>query len=66
MAQVRRTGLTNIRFIAEKLCKAVALSDPLIRRIYPDNTALHTALDAANIACQVLVAEANAQLPVGD
>lgn len=66
MASVRRTGLTAIRDLAQSLCRLVAVFTPIIKRVYPDATALHTALEVANAACAVLVAEAEAVLPVGD
>lgn len=66
MANVRRTGLTTIRNLALQLCRLVAVFTPIIKRIYPDATALHTALEVANGACAVLVAEADLILPVGD
>jgi len=63
---VRRTGLTTIRDLAFKLCRLIAAFTPIIKRVYPDSTALHTALDTVNAACAVLVAEADATLPIGD
>lgn len=62
----RRTGLRTIRELAYKMCRLVAVFTPIIKRVYPDSTALHTALDSANAACSLLVAEADAVLPVGD
>lgn len=61
-----RTGLRSIRELAYQLCRLITAFTPLIKRIYPDNTALHTALEAANIACATLVEEADNQLPIGD
>lgn len=66
MPSVRRTGLTKIRDLAEVLCRLIGGFTPIIKRIYPDSTALHNALDACNVACLVLVQEADAVLPVGD
>lgn len=66
MANVRRTGLTTIRNLAQQLCRIVAVSTPIIKKIYPSSTDLHTALDAANAACALLVTEADLVLPVGD
>lgn len=63
---VRRTGLTTIRNLADKLCRLVAAFTPIIKRVYPDADALHIALDTANAACAVLVSEADLILPVGD
>lgn len=62
----RRTGLRTIRELAFKLCKLVGAFTPIIKRAYPDATALHTALDVANAACAVLVSEADNVLEIGD
>ena len=62
----RRTGLTTIKDLANKLCRLTASFTPIIKRAYPNNDALHLALDTANAACAVLVEEAIAALPVGD
>lgn len=62
----RRTGLRTIRDLAFKLCGLIAGFTPIIKRVYPNSTALHTALDTANAACAVLVSEADLALPVGD
>lgn len=62
----RRTGLRTIRDLANKLCLLVTTFAPIIRRVYPDATALHLALDTAITACQALVAEADEVLPIGD
>lgn len=62
----RRSGLTTLRTLAIFLCKAVGRFRPAIITIYPGNPTLIAALDAAVIACQVLVEEATLVLPVGD
>lgn len=62
----RRTGLRTIRDLAERMCKLITAFTPIIKRVYPSNTALHNALDAANAACAVLVSESDLTLPVGD
>ena len=66
MTITRRTGLTTIRHLAYQLCRLVAAFDPIIRRAYPNSTALHLALEAVSASCGVLVAEADATLTVGD
>lgn len=62
----RRTGLSTLRTVAIFLCKAVGKFRPAIVAVYPGNPTLIAALDAAVIACQVLIAEADIVLPVGD
>lgn len=66
MSRVRRTGLTSIRGIAFTLCGIVTRSTPIIKTVYPNSPALYAALEAANVACSVLVDEADATLPIGD
>lgn len=62
----RRSGLRTLRNLAYRMCQLVAISTPAIKRAYPDSTALYVALDAANLACAALVAEADLVLEVGD
>lgn len=50
----RRTYVPTLMRIARKLCFYVTLATPTILRLYPDATALHNALAAANAACAVL------------
>lgn len=64
MAQ--RNGLRTIRDIAYKMCRLIGIFDPIIRRAFPSETALHNALDLVSTACQALVVEADSVLPVGD
>lgn len=61
----KRTGLPTIRSIAYTLCRLLSKFGPIIRLAYPDNATLQAALIAAEEACHTLVAEADAQLPVG-
>lgn len=61
-----RTGLRTIRDLADKLCLLVAAFTPIIKRAYPDNEPLQTALAAALAACAALVVAADDALPVGD
>lgn len=51
---VQRTGVASLSDVADELCRLVTAFGPLIRRIWPDNTDLHTALDAAETACSLL------------
>jgi len=61
----RRTGLATLRFFAYRMCNLITSWTPVIKRIYPDNTALFLALDAANVACEVLVTEIDDTIPQG-
>jgi len=63
--RAKRTGLTSIRDLAQKLCRLVSVFTPIIRRVFPDSPELHIALDAANAACAALVAEADKTLDKG-
>lgn len=62
----QRTGLPTIRAVSNRLCNYVTTFTPVITKAFPANAALIAALAAANAACAVLVAEADAQLPIGD
>lgn len=53
----RRTGVPTLMHIAHQLCKFIVAFDPIIRRVYPDSTALHLALETTMAACQVLEQE---------
>lgn len=61
----RRTGLRTIRETAYALCRLITLFTPVIRRVYADVGPLIIALDAANLACEALVSEADNYLPTG-
>lgn len=65
MPSLRRTGLTTLKNLAQKSCILIARFSPLIRRVYPDATALHLAMDALNLACGEFVEQANEVLPEG-
>lgn len=62
---LRRTGLTTLRQLAYRMCRLIAKFDPIIRKVYPDATELHLALEAANTACALLVSESDDVLPAG-
>ena len=51
----RRTGIPTILEVAQALCRLVTKFTPIIAQLYPTNTALLAALEAANAACGVLV-----------
>lgn len=62
----RRTGVPSILLAAEKLCKLIADWGPFIKNLYPDNTTLKNAIDAANTACDALATELRAVREYGD
>lgn len=62
----RRTGVSTIKGLAQRLCQLTTAFSPIIRRVFPDNVALHVALDTANAACAVLVNELEAVTEYGD
>jgi hypothetical protein len=64
MAQ--RSGLPTIRETCAFLCGFLAVYIPVIRKLFPDDTDLHTALDLLQVAVCALVLEADEVLPVGD
>ena len=61
----RRTGLPSLRTVAREMCRLLTKFDPVIRALYGDNTTLIAALEAANAACAVLVAEIDEAVPSG-
>jgi len=50
----RKTYVPLLLKLSTGLCLAITRATPLITRLYPENTALLTALAAANAACGVL------------
>ena len=62
----RRTGVSTMYLVSRRLCNLVAAFTPIIKRIYPSNTALHNALATAGAACNVLSQELYAQKDFGD
>ena len=65
MVNLQRSGLWTLRQLAYKLCQLIPKFTPAIKRAFPDATSLHDALDAVNLACAVLVSEADEVLPEG-
>lgn len=61
-----RTGLPTLRKIALKMCSLILKFEIVIRKLYPTNTALLAALEAAAAACHTLRVEIEEVLPVGD
>lgn len=62
----KRTGVTTIHIVARRLCQLLTKYGPVIKLLYPSNTALAAALDAASAACQTLVEEVAAVRIYGD
>lgn len=52
MAQ--KIGFYTLDRLARQMCKYVVQFTPLIKASFPNSTALHAALEAANAACSVL------------
>lgn len=61
----RRTGIPSLIQVSKVLCELLVHFSPIIRRLYPSNTALHAALAAAEAACAVLRDELEAQREIG-
>lgn len=61
----RRIGFYSLRYHARMLCKFLYKYTPVIKALYPNSTTLHTALDAANLACSALVEAIDETAPVG-
>lgn len=55
MAKV--TGVPTLYRLTRLLCMAVSKFRPLIYLYFPENSALHAALEAASGACAVFLAE---------
>jgi hypothetical protein len=49
-----KTGVPTLIQVAQRMCQLINAFAPIIRRVYPDNTALHVALETAQAACMVL------------
>jgi len=61
-----RTGLPTIVEVSKRLCALINAFSPIIRKLYPDNTALINALEAAQAACYVLHQVAQDQIVIGE
>lgn len=62
----KRTYVPTLAGVARKLCLYITLGTPVILRIYPEATNLHTALQAANTACAALHEELEKVREYGD
>ena len=63
---IKRTGASTLNTLAKRMCLLTVRFAPLIRRAFPDNTALHLAIDAANAACAALSIELEKVIEYGD
>ena len=61
-----RTGLPTIRDTCRFLCGFLAVYIPVIKKVFPDDTDLHTALDLLMVSVCAVVSLADDALPVGD
>ncbi len=62
----RRTMVPTLTKAAKEMCRVIIAANPIIRRLFPDNVALHAALDAALAACQLLHDELIPVRDIGD
>lgn len=62
----KRTYIPLIIAVTKRLCQVINTATPTIQRLYPSNGTLLAALTAANTACSLLNAEANAVREFGD
>lgn len=62
----KRTGATKLQNLALAMCKTIVPFSAIIVKLYPENTSLKLAVEAANTACSVLYEELQAVIPVGD
>lgn len=61
----RRDGFYSLRKVAREMCRLITLFTPIIRGLYPNNTALQAALAAAMAACDELFKEIDLQDELG-
>lgn len=61
----KRNGFYSLRVVARELCRLVVKFTPIIQAQFPSNTTLLAALEAANLACAVLIAEIDEVAEVG-
>jgi hypothetical protein len=61
-----RSGLPTIKKTCEFLCAFLAVYIPVIKRVFPDETELHTTLELLAVTVCSVVVLADEALPVGD
>ena len=64
MAQ--RSGLPTIKETCIFLCAFLAVYIPVIKKVFPDDTDLHTALELLMVSVCAVVTLADEALPIGD
>lgn len=62
----KRTGVPTMLSIAQRLCVFIGKYGSVIVSLYPTNTALAAALEAANAACATLASELAKVRELGD
>lgn len=62
----RRTGVTTLQNLAQKMCRLITAFSPVIMRVYPESTGVQTALGAARAACETLYEELETIREYGD
>lgn len=50
----QRTGVPSLIDVAKRMCDLIFKFQPIIRRAYPENLVLQSALDTAMAACEAL------------
>lgn len=61
----KRIGFYTLGRLAQQMCKYIVKFTPAIRSVYPDNTLLLAALEAANVACAELEKQISLQAEPG-
>ena len=61
----KRIGFYSLRVTAREICRLVVKFTPAIKATFPANTDLLLALEGANIACALLIAEIDEVAEVG-
>lgn len=62
----KRTGVFSLQKWSKKVCQLLTKYSTLIKVTWPAEVALHAALDAAALACAVLVTELEGVREYGD
>lgn len=62
----KRIGVFSLQKFSKQVCRLISKYQAIIKLVYPENTALHAALDAAGAACAVLNTELEAVREYGD
>lgn len=62
----QKTGQTALQGLAKEMCKLILRWFPVMKRVYPENVALHLAIESADIACKALFEELEGVKNYGD